>query len=139
MEKGKDYIGVGCGAFILNEKGQLLLMKRTEKARNNPFYWSIPGGGVDFFETQKECLIRELKEELNIDIEVGELLCVCDHIMEDEKQHWVAPQYLCKIIGGEIKNMEPHKCSEIKWFNLDDMPEKITDNTREGVEKIKKV
>jgi len=137
MEKGKDYIGVGCGAVILNDKNQILLMKRTENVRNNPFYWSIPGGGVDFFESLEECIKRELKEELNIEIEVVKLLCVCNHIIKNEKQHWVAPQFLCKIIGGEIKNMEPDKCSEIKWFDLDDMPDPITDNTRDGVEVIK--
>lgn len=137
LVKGKDYIGVGCGAVIINDKNQVLLMLRTEKARNNPFYWSIPGGGVDFFESFEDCLKRELKEELDVEIEVVKLLCVCNHIIESESQHWVAPQFLCKIINGEIKNMEPDKCSEIKWFDLDNMPEKITSNTKEGVDIIK--
>ena len=42
MNPGKDYIGVGCGAFILNEKNELLLQQRNKEPEKG--YWSIPGG-----------------------------------------------------------------------------------------------
>lgn len=117
---GKEVIGVGVGALIFNDKDELLLTKRGEKAKNERGKWEIPGGAVEFGETIANALKREIKEELDIEIEVGEMLRLCDHIIEDEGQHWVSPTYICKIASGEPTNMEPGKCDEIRWVSLDE-------------------
>ena len=137
MKKGKDFIGVGCGAHIINGNNQILLMKRNKNCRNKAGYWTIPGGGVDFFENVEEALKREMKEELGIDIEIIQLLSVTNDIIKDESQHWVSPQFLCKIINGIPTNLEPHKCEEITWFDLDKVPEKITNTTADGLKHLK--
>ncbi len=124
MQKGVDYIGVGVGAVIINPEGQFFLAKRGPKARNESGKWDFPGGGVDFGERVEEALIREIKEEFDFDIEIIELLDVCNHILEDEKQHWVSPTFLCKVKGGEPKICEPEKCAEIGWFGLSEVEEK---------------
>ncbi|MBP9718875.1 MAG: NUDIX domain-containing protein [Candidatus Levybacteria bacterium] len=118
MKKGIDYIGVGVGAAIFNKEGKLFITLRGEKAQNERGKWEIPGGGVEFGETFEDAIKREIKEELDIDIEVIELLGVCSHIIPDEKQHWVAPTYICKIKKGSPKIMEPHKCADIGWFTI---------------------
>ena len=45
MKPGVDFVGVGCGAFILNEKNEMLLLRRTKNSRNeaaqNPFQRSL--------------------------------------------------------------------------------------------------
>ena len=61
MKIGLDYIGVGVGAFILNEKKELLLLKRLSSPEKG--CWSIPGGKLEMFETLKDATIRETKEE----------------------------------------------------------------------------
>ena len=119
MKKGVDYIGVGVGAVIFNNKGEVLITKRGKKAKNEKGKWEIPGGGVEFGETLKEALMREMKEELDIEIEIIELLGVYDHIIRDEKQHWVSPTFICKIAKGIPKILEPEKCEAIGWFSLD--------------------
>lgn len=119
MQKGVDYIGVGVGAIILNSKGQIFLAQRGPKAKNERGLWEAPGGGVEFGETLKETIVREMLEEFEINIEVIELVGAHDHILPEEKQHWVAVQYLCKLISGEPKILESEKCSEIGWFNID--------------------
>ncbi|MCD8507478.1 NUDIX domain-containing protein [Candidatus Woesebacteria bacterium] len=116
----KDHIGVGVGALIFNDEGHLLLTLRGEKAKNERGKWEIPGGAVEFGETIEQALKREIKEELDIEIEVTEMLQLCDHIIPDEDQHWVSPTYICKIIDGEPRNLEPGKCDEIGWFSLED-------------------
>ncbi|MBI3485675.1 NUDIX domain-containing protein [Candidatus Daviesbacteria bacterium] len=119
MKKGVDYIGVGVGAAII-KNGKILITKRGKKSKNEIGKWEIPGGSVEFGETFREALIREVKEALDIKIEVVELLGICDHIILGEKQHWVSPTYLCKIKKGKPKIKEPEKCEEIGWFSLEE-------------------
>lgn len=118
MKPGIDYIGVGMGAVIFNDEGKILLTKRGPEAKNERGTWEIPGGALEFGETFEQGLKREILEELGIEIEVQELLQLCDHIILDEHQHWVAPTYICKIISGTPQNLEPGKCDEIGWFSL---------------------
>ena len=66
MQIGKDYIGVGCGAFILNENNELLLQQRNRTPEKG--YWSIPGGRLDMFETFEQAVKREIKEETDLDV-----------------------------------------------------------------------
>ncbi len=117
---GKDCIGVGVGACIFNEDGQILLALRGKKAKNEVGKWEIPGGAVEFGETIEQALKREIKEELGVEIELIELLQLCDHIIPDDAQHWVSPTYICKIIDGDPRNLEPGKCDRLGWFSLDE-------------------
>ncbi|MFA5986339.1 MAG: NUDIX domain-containing protein [Parcubacteria group bacterium] len=133
-KKAVDYIGVGGGVLILNEKGEALLMRRGKDVRNESGWWSKPGGGVKHGENAIDAITREIKEELNIEIDVWGYLPHTDHIIHKEKQHWVAFNYIACIISGVPKNMEPDKCDKIKWFALDALPKKITQTTREPIE-----
>lgn len=120
MKRGIDYIGVGVGAAIFNKEGKLFITKRGKEAKNERGKWEIPGGSVELGETLENAIKREIKEEHGIDIEIIELLGICDHIIPDEQQHWVSPTYICKIKRGVPKIIEPNKCDEIGWFTLED-------------------
>ena len=120
MKRGIDYIGVGVGAAIFNEEGKLFITLRGEKAKNERGKWEIPGGSVEFGETLEQAIRREVKEEYGIEIEVMELLGVCDHLIPDEHQHWVSPTYICKIVKGTPKILEPDKCAGIGWFTIEE-------------------
>lgn len=118
MKRGIDYIGVGVGAAIFNNRGELLITLRGKKAKNERGTWEIPGGSVEFNETFEKALKREIKEELGVEIKVLELLGIFDHIIHAERQHWVSPTYICKIVKGKPKILEPEKCEKIGWFSL---------------------
>ncbi len=133
MKKGSDYIGVGCGALIVNDKNEVLLLKRTGKSRNEAGFWSKPGGGVEFGEKVEDAVKREILEELGVEITLTDFLGYTNHIIESEKQHWIAFNYLAKITKGEPKNLEPEKHEEIKWFNFSALPENITQTTIEPI------
>ena len=135
MKPGKDYIGVGCGAFILNEEGKVLLQQRNKEPEKG--YWSIPGGKLEWMETFEDAVKREVKEECDVDIQVEKLLGICDHIVKNENQHWVSPSFLCKITNGEPKIMEPTKHTDMKWFSLNELPEKLTITTQNAVRHYK--
>lgn len=136
MKIGKDYIGVGVGAFIINENNELLLQKRAVPAEKDR--WCIPGGRVEMFETLEDTVIREAKEETDLDVKIISMMGVCNHIIKEENAHWVAVSYLCEIENGEPRIMEPDKASDMKWFPLDNLPEKITITTKKALEDYKK-
>jgi mutator protein MutT len=126
MQRGIDYIGIGVGAIILNQNGQMFLAQRGPLAKNERGCWEFPGGSVEFGETLSAALKREMKEEFGIDIEIGDLLDIADHILPDEGQHWVSPTFLCSIHSGEPQIQEAGKCSAIGWFNIDEMPQPLS-------------
>ena len=139
MKVGVDYIGVGVGAAIFNSERKIFLMLRGAKAKNERGKWDCPGGAVEFGETFEASLKREVREEHNVDIEVIELLGICDHIISEEKQHWVAPTYICKIVKGEPEILEPEKCDEIGWFALDEAEQlPLTLTTSRDIQLLKK-
>ena len=138
MQIGKDYIGVGCGAFILNDKGELLLQKRNKAPEKG--YWCIPGGRVEMFETFAQAVKREVKEETDLDVEIVRLNGLCDHIVDiegEDKVHWVTPSYVCEVVSGVPKIMEPTKHLDMKWFSLEDLPEHITITTKKALSDFK--
>lgn len=135
LKPGKDYIGVGAGVMILDEKREkILLMKRGEDSKNEIGYWSKPGGAIEFGETVIKSMEREMKEELNIEVDIWGYLPHTDHIINNGNEHWASPNLIGSISKGEPEIMEPHKCSEIGWFKLTELPEKITQTTKEPVE-----
>jgi 8-oxo-dGTP diphosphatase len=137
MIRGVDYIGVGVGAIIVNEKGELFFARRGELAKNERGLWEFPGGSVEFGESMVDALKREMFEEYGIEITVQTLLDVVDHILPDEGQHWVSPTFICKIKKGKPVIKEPGKCSEIGWYSLKNAPTELTQITRENLEHYK--
>ncbi len=133
-KKAVDYIGVGGGVLILNEKNEALLMKRGKNVRNESGWWSKPGGGVKYGEGAIDAMKREIKEELNIEINIVGYLPHTDHILPKENQHWASFNFIAHIISGTPTNMEPDKCDEIAWFALEALPKKTTQTTREPIE-----
>jgi mutator protein MutT len=133
MKRGVDYIGVGVGAVIVDREGRVFLARRGPRAQNERGLWECPGGSVELGETLAAALQREIREEYGVEIAVGELLDVADHILADEQQHWVSPSYLCTIASGEPRIREPEKCSAIGWFHLHEIPDELTQITRSNL------
>jgi 8-oxo-dGTP diphosphatase len=138
MKKGVDFIGVGTGAIIFNKEGKVFLARRGPKARNESGKWDFPGGSVEFGEPCEEAIKREIKEEYDFDIEVLELLEVVNHIIPEEKQHWVSPSFIAKKVGGTPRNLEPEKCTEIRWIDLSEInPDELTMPSRSNFLKFR--
>jgi len=122
---------VGAGVLLIDERGRVLLTLR--KAAPEAGRWSILGGKVDFLETVKDCAIREAYEEAGVRIAIERLLCITDHLLPAENQHWVSPSYLARIVEGEACNREPHKSEELRWFGLEGLPENLTMTARNAI------
>lgn len=138
MKEGVDYIGVGLGALIQNEEGQILLMRRGPTAKNERGSWALPGGTLDFGETLQEGIKRETREELGIEIAITGMLPAFDHIIQEESQHWVTNIFLAKITEGIPKILEPEKCDTFDWFFFDELPSPMAAMTRGWVDYFRK-
>lgn len=136
--KGKDYIGVGVGAIIINDKGELFLAKRGPKAKNERGTWEFPGGGIEFGEIMVDCIKREIFEEYGIKIELTDQLEAIDHLIPDEKQHWVAITFIAKIVKGTPKIQEIEKCDQIGWFEINKLPKPLSLVSTASLDLLKK-
>jgi mutator protein MutT len=127
MKRGVDYVGIGVGVMIFDDARKLFLSKRSQNASNEKGHWETPGGSIDFGETLEGAVRREIVEEYGAEIDIMEQWPAVDHIIPNDKQHWVAITFLAKFKPGqEPKIMEPDKCDEIGWFALDNLPSPLS-------------
>lgn len=112
---------IGVGAVILNERNEVLLTWRNRAPEQHT--WSIPGGKVDAYETLESAVIREIKEEVDLDIAIDCLLCTAETIHPEQQEHWISMLYSTNVISGVARNLEEGGAiGEIGWFPLDDLP-----------------
>lgn len=123
---------VGLGIIIVSNKGQILVMKR--EGSHAPF-WSIPGGKLELGETFEEGATRELKEELDIDIDDPKVIAVTNNLKtyKAEGAHFISIIFLVKTFKGKPKIMEPDRCTEIRWVDPNDLPRPHFDASELGV------
>lgn len=119
---GHQFIGVGVGALIFNECGEVFLAKRGPGASNEQGAWGDPGGEVQFREPLRDAICREVWEEFGMVIEVEKQLAAFDHLLDGGEEHWVSVAYLARHLAGEPHILEPDKCSACGWFTLDALP-----------------
>tara|TARA_B100000959_G_C14582793_1_gene460649 strand:+ start:122 stop:586 length:465 start_codon:yes stop_codon:yes gene_type:complete len=103
-------------AAIIEKEGKILIAKR--KAGDDLFagLWEFPGGKIEEGETPEECIARELKEELDIEVKVGKLISSNKHKYPHGIFELLA--YRIKHISGAMI-LNDH--DEIKWVTVDEM------------------
>lgn len=119
---GRTYPGLAAGVLILNEKGEIFLMLRSQKTRNDKGMWSIPGGKVELNERVEDAVRRECLEECGVKLGDVENIGYVDHILSKEGQHWASVLFLAKTWSGEPRACEPEKCDAVMWCNAHNLP-----------------
>ncbi|MEK4434520.1 NUDIX domain-containing protein [Paenibacillus sp. FSL K6-2862] len=116
-----DQPRIGVGAVILNERNEVLLVWRNRQPEQ--YTWSIPGGKVDPYESLETAVIREIKEEVDLDITIDQLLCTAETIRPEREEHWISVLYTARNTRGIARNLEEGGAiGEIGWFPLHDLP-----------------
>ena len=122
---------VGLGVLIQNNAGQVLLGLR--KGSHGAGEWCFPGGHLEFGETVFETAKREVVEEVGLEVkeEQMELISVADEMryIKTDNKHYLNLGVKARYQGGEPRLMEPHRCEGWKWFDLDDLPERMYEGT----------
>ncbi len=102
---------------IIERDGLVLCALRSEHM-SLPGKWEFPGGKLELNELPEEALIREINEELNIEINIIEALPIAEHAYVPEKIIQLIP-YRCSIVGNENPSATEH--SELRWMKKDDL------------------
>ncbi|MBY0500516.1 MAG: GNAT family N-acetyltransferase [Alphaproteobacteria bacterium] len=104
-------------AALINEKGELLLAERPKGTRMAGV-WELPGGKMEIGETPENALIRELKEELNIDVREEDLEPLNFASYRYDTFHLIMPLYLCCKWEGNLHGVEGQR---LVWTTYPEM------------------
>ncbi|WP_296883537.1 NUDIX domain-containing protein [uncultured Methanobrevibacter sp.] len=102
---------------IIKNNNELLVLKRHPKSRTDPEMWELPGGKVESGEFFTDALVREIKEETNLDVSVGDF---CEAIQNDySHKRTVQIMMYLENIEGEVKISDEH--TDWKWATLEEI------------------
>ncbi len=134
MENKRPIIILVNRCFILNDKKEILLVKRCPGDRKDPEKWEVPGGKLDEGEDLVLSTAREVMEETGLIIEqINPLVFADSHVIEDGRYKGFTSVSLFsinKIESGEVVLSEEH--TEYVWVGYKDM---ITMDLTTGVKK----
>ena len=131
---GHETIIMPCACVIIGDgKGKILLQQRQDDGK-----WGHHGGAVEIDENILDAAHREIKEELNIEMEDVGLL----GIYSGKKYHHVYPNgdetscidivYVCHKFKGEI-GFEDGEVKQVKWFDKNSIPVNLSDNPKDAI------
>jgi nucleoside triphosphatase len=98
----KQYPKVAVGALIVNNNNEIFLGK-THKWKGK---WCVPGGHLEWGEKMEDTVKREVKEELNLDVNNVHLLHVQESVLSKdfhEERHFIFLDFACNLVGGKVK------------------------------------
>ena len=135
----KRHKNVPASYLTLFDGDKVLLLRRFNTGYEDGNY-SMIAGHVDPGETFAECIIREAKEEAGIKIDKDDLEMV--HIMHRDSQtpennERIDVFFVAKSWKEEIKNMETHKCDDLAWFAIDNLPDNTIAYIKTAIDNIK--
>ena len=104
---------IGVAAIV--RQGKILIDRRREEGDMGGL-WEFPGGKIEVGETIEECIKREIKEELDIEIAVGDRLTTITHAYENFNITLYV--HICHHLSGEP---QPLECEEIRWVEPDSL------------------
>ncbi|MEI7621586.1 MAG: NUDIX domain-containing protein [Candidatus Moraniibacteriota bacterium] len=123
---------------VIVKDGALLLSKQWDG-------YDFPGGGIKLGENFKDALIREVKEETGLEVEIGKIV-TCENsffkTLKGRHLHSILLYYTCEVVGGElsIDNIDEHEKEYItmpQWISLEDIEKIKFYNSVDSVEIIK--
>ena len=114
--------------WIMNEKGEVLLQKRTANKLRNPNKWAKTGGQVDSGETVEEAIFREVKEELGIEIPKKQIKVIDIHKSDDKNKRF--SYNFIFIVNYKINDyiLQKEEVADVKYVNIEEIEQVRKDN-----------
>ena len=131
----KEHIVTSVVAVIVDDHERVLLTRRSIP----PFkdMWVMPGGKIDLGEPIATALRREVDEEVGLEVEVGSLIDVFEHLTPGEENcHYVILFYRCKPVHDDLTH-NPDEVAEASWVPRHELAAyRMPDGTRTILGKI---
>ena len=141
LKRGVDFIGITCTFFCHDGKGNFLLNKRSQKCRDERGTWDCGSGALKFGESFEEGTRREVREEYGVEIKKLQQVQVRNVLRtnhEGEQTHWVAIVFTCLIDAKKVKNGDPDKIEELRWFHYSELPTPLHSQFEHHFEAVRK-
>lgn len=106
---------IDVSAALIFHQGRLLITRRRDDSHLGGL-WEFPGGKREPNETFEQCLIREIREELGMEIAVGDLFEEISHAYKEKTVR--LKFFVCRWIGGEPKALG---CASFEWISKDEL------------------
>jgi 8-oxo-dGTP pyrophosphatase MutT (NUDIX family) len=132
----EKFLFFGAVFLVLRYEDQILLAQRQNTGHEDGNY-GLVAGHIERGETAAQALIREVREEANIDISRAKLKIV--HVMQRQypDRTYFDVYIEADSYEGELKNMEPQKCSDLWWYAEEDLPSNTIPYIRQGLQCIR--
>jgi len=122
-------------SVILKKENKILLIKEILEDKKE--HWIFPGGGVEFGETIEGAAKREIKEEINLDVEIKELLGFKEIIRPQFDYHTVIFFFIAEPLNDEITKIE--KVLDAQYFTIEETKNlSLVDSARWSLEEMRK-
>jgi 8-oxo-dGTP diphosphatase len=115
-------IEVTCAIIV--ENGRVLATRRSERMPH-PLKWEFPGGKLKDGESPERCIVREIREELGVEVEVRQVLRPVTHHYQEQSIKLIP--IICQIFEGiisltehmEYRWLAPAKLDDVDWLEAD--------------------
>ncbi len=116
---------------ILRKEDVILIARRCNTGYQDGNY-NLPSGHVEDGETPIDAMVREVKEEIGVEIRKDDLhfAHVSYRLAHDETGQRADYFFWADKWSGEVINAEPHKCDDLKWVRPEDLPANMTPHVR---------
>ena len=110
-------------AIITNDDGHVLLQRRSDNG-----LWGLPGGGVEIGESVSTAIVREVREETGLTVQIARLVGVYSdprfqvvRYADGNVVHYINTLFVCRIVGGTLQTCE--ETLDLQFFDPAGLPE----------------
>ena len=129
-------VPVSVHLMLINDN-KILLMRRKDTGFADGFY-SMPAGKLEPKESVENAIIREVEEEININIKNETLKTIQVMNRNGSDRERIDYFFTVDRWSGEIKNNEPNKCDDLKWFDINNLPKNTIPYIKEAINNYNK-
>ena len=115
----------GVAAIISNGEGKILLQRRSDNG-----LWGLPGGSVEIGESVRDAIIREVREETGLTVEVVRLIGVYSdpkvqvvRYPDGNVEHYISSMFACRILAGNLQTCD--ETLDLQFFDPAHLPEDL--------------
>ncbi|MEV7783204.1 NUDIX domain-containing protein [Kitasatospora sp. NPDC088351] len=137
-EPGTDPLTLVVGVHLVLVDGDTVLLGRRRNTSYANGLWHLPAGHMERDEPVTRSMTREAEEELGITIATDDLALVhtLHHLDADDGRSRLQLFFRPAHYRGQVRNAEPHKCEELRWWPIGRLPADIVPYTAHALGEI---